>query len=162
MKKKFCVMLVLMLLVTLMGGCEEKNENDSPLVKDDTVTLYLLTDCVRYNEGGEAMERLSYTYDERGLVLFCEWDRPGATKTMDDMGIETTTYYPCDGAIDARYSHSYDRYGNPVSYFRTYYIKDYDGEVYEDKYETFAVEYTYDDDPELQSKADVHLPPQQL
>lgn len=110
MKKWLPLLLVLLLGLT---ACKE----DHSVIQKDTVTVYLPVAKITYDDSDQILNQVTYTYDERGLLLTESIDLPESFSEWDDSSSSyITTYMPCDGVADQVYTYSYDEQGNLTSY----------------------------------------------
>lgn len=117
MKKLLCALLSLTTALALAacGGDSGSPENTVPNEKD-TVTLHVLTEEITYNEAGEILRKITYTYDDRGLMLSRSYDDTEYEERFnDDIGVFEYLPRPCDGVTDLEYTYAYDDHGNMTS-----------------------------------------------
>lgn len=116
---KKIIPMALALVLCLTGCKKDVSDTSAPdaQIRKDTVTVYLPTAQTTYGDNGEIMSRVSYTYDERGLMLSQSYDHQGSVSQWDDFSNSyITEYTPCDGVPDQVYSYTYDDKGNLTSY----------------------------------------------
>lgn len=98
--------LALLLSVTACGTKDTGNKN----------TISVVTKETTYDENGELFKVITYTYNDRGLLLSKEQEDPVDKEIWnDELGVYEYEYSPCDGIVDKAYLYSYDEHNNLIS-----------------------------------------------
>lgn len=145
MKKHISIILALVLILSLTACKKDTADTPAPdvNVKKDTVTVYLPVAKTTYGDDGEVMSKVTYTYDERGLMLSQSYDHKESITEYDEVeDVYYTEFLPCDGVPDQVYSYTYDEKGNLTSYR-------YDHTV--DGYILYEYTYSYGEDGKILS-----------
>jgi YD repeat-containing protein len=131
MRRLFTAALALCLLASVLIGCtseEPTKTTGTAQTGKEEGTMYLLTMLEEKNDQGEVVERHTYTYNERGLVLTKNVDFNRLTVWNDELGIYEYELHPCDGVVDYQTAFAYDEYGNPTKAFDESYEYTYDSD----------------------------------
>lgn len=127
MKRAICFVLSFAMFV--LCGCDP--QEDEVMEK-----VYFLTEMVVVDAEGEVLSRMTYSYDERGLVTGYEIDDPITEKVWDDQEmVYLARYLPCDGSVDRWGSYAYDDHGNLVDVTDEWFLYALDGR---------RIDYAYD------------------
>jgi YD repeat-containing protein len=152
MKRILAVALAMCLFASILSGCNSQPPADTMGAAqpgEGEETVYLLTMLEEKNEQGEVVQRITYTYDDRGLVVKKEYDFNNLESWNEELGIYEYISLPCDGVVDYQTEFAYDEYGNPTKFFDACYEYTHDSkgkitsfvETYPDQIFDYTVEY---------------------
>ncbi|MBQ9762643.1 MAG: hypothetical protein IJV82_06145 [Oscillospiraceae bacterium] len=135
MKRRFALLLALVMVLSMAACSKEKNENPQKEEGDGLVSVWLCTSETAYEaDGSRGRFKRTYTYTEDGLPLTMESDQ-GLTEEVwdEEIGVFRVTLLPYDDTLNEKVEYFYNDRGDLLYYTWDYYSYDEEGNLTDTK-----------------------------